>query len=781
MLKKKLFPLCMSMALGFSIFAGSVSPGVIATDVQDLHSTSGAFDMSIADDERLIEMLKDNGTIPEGASSSEAQKALSSYLSKRSQAAKDQAGELDEFEKKRNATLKNKASKNGLLNGKGNKLGQQVHVDPVELETWDGEQRKDNVLILLIDFPDFPHNNIQPEETDMYYEDYSVEHFTNMAFGDNGYVGPNGETLISMKQLYEQQSGGSYTIDGQVAGWYTAKNNAAFYGGNNANGNDSNPRELIREALLAASEDPTIDLKEYDQEDRYDLDGDGDLREPDGLVDHLMIVHASVGEEAGGGSLGEDAIWSHRWNLGGVFTMPDTDADAPYWGGLMAAYDYTIQPETGATGVFAHEYAHDLGLPDEYDIQYTGQGEPVSYWSIMSSGSWAGLVPGTEPTGFSPWAKEFLQATMGGNWLTGTTFHIDDIDENGVEVLLDQASSKGTNDDAVRIDLPNKKVTFNEPFSGEFEFFSGKGDELNNSMTTSLDLTSASSASLNFKTWYQIELDWDYASIQVREEGTNEWVSVPGNLTTEYDPNEQNPGFGITGHSDGWVDGVFDLSEFAGKSIDLRFNYWTDVAYIDPGFYVDDISIEVDGEVVLFDDAEGDTSFELDGFDVNDGTNEYKHYYLLEWRNYDGVDEGLSHIRRGDSVMKFEPGLLIWYADESFDANLVGNHPGDGFLGVVDADQHVVNFSDNTPAITRYQVHDATFGLQKDEKMFLELSDGTIKDNQTKVHPMFDDSESYISSQIPDAGRNVPEHGLKIRVIGESDDLSAAKIIIFRD
>ncbi|MCZ8486632.1 immune inhibitor A [Vibrio lentus] len=34
-------------------------------------------------------------------------------------------------------------------------------------------------------------------------------------------------------------------------------------------------------------------------------------------------------------------------------------------------------------------YGHDLG-PDEYDTQYTGKGEPVSYWSIMSSGSWAG-------------------------------------------------------------------------------------------------------------------------------------------------------------------------------------------------------------------------------------------------------------------------------------------------------------------------------------------------------------------------------------------------------
>jgi len=66
-----------------------------------------------------------------------------------------------------------------------------------------------------------------------------------------------------------------------------------------------------------------------------------------------MVVHSSVGEEAGGGSLGGDAIWSHRWNLGGV--APITGSPVPavdYWGeGTMYAYDYTIEPADGAAGV----------------------------------------------------------------------------------------------------------------------------------------------------------------------------------------------------------------------------------------------------------------------------------------------------------------------------------------------------------------------------------------------------------------------------------------------
>lgn len=73
----------------------------------------------------------------------------------------------------------------------------------------------------------------------------------------------------------------------------------------------------------------------------------------------------------------------------------------------MAAYDYTIQPEDGAVGVFAHEFGHDLGLPDEYDTQYTGQGEPVASWSIMSGGSWNGKIAGTTPSSFHLKIKNF--------------------------------------------------------------------------------------------------------------------------------------------------------------------------------------------------------------------------------------------------------------------------------------------------------------------------------------------------------------------------------------
>ena len=46
--------------------------------------------------------------------------------------------------------------------------------------------------------------------------------------------------------------------------------------------------------------------------------------------------------------------------------------------------DYTIQPENGGISVFAHEYGHDLGLPDEYDTSGAPVENGVNWWTIMA-------------------------------------------------------------------------------------------------------------------------------------------------------------------------------------------------------------------------------------------------------------------------------------------------------------------------------------------------------------------------------------------------------------
>ncbi|WP_175990778.1 immune inhibitor A domain-containing protein [Bacillus sp. Marseille-Q1617] len=792
--------MALTAALGIGAFAGSASAGTVVPEnvlskptVKHEHGHGGPFDLGIANDERLIEMLKKEGKISENATQAQAEKALNKFLKAKADGAKKEAGELHDEEAETKAELKKSMKNNSFTSGKGNKLGQAKKNSPgsVEEEAYDGKMRTDKVLVLLVDYPDKPHNSMTPDETDMYYEDedaYSREHYQDMLFGDGGWEGPDGKTYVSMKQYYEQQSGGSYSVEGDVAGWYTASKPAAAYGGNypTEDGSDADARGLVKEALEAAAADPSVNIADYDQWDRYDLDGDGNYLEADGLVDHLMVIHSGVGEEAGGGSLGSDAIWSHRWNLGGIFPIEGTPKpEVDYWGaGSMYAYDYTIEPEDGAVGVMAHEFGHDLGLPDEYDTQYSGAGEAVSYWSIMASGSWAGDIPGSQPTGFSPYAKEMLQASAvvdnegtEGNWLTGSEVNVDDVTTDGMELLLDEANTKGTNNDVVKVNLPQKETVINEPASGEFEYFSGSADELHNTLSTTVDLTNATDAQFNFKAWYDIETDWDYAYVTVNGE------PIASDITTDTNPHGSNLGNGITGSSNGWIDASFDLSAYAGQEVEVAIEYVTDAAVSNPGFFADDLSVVVDGEEVLSDGAEGDAKVTLDGFTKSDGIKKSNHYYLLEWRSHNGVDEGLANIRRGASLMTYDSGLVVWYVDNKYSENWTGAHPGDGFLGVVDADQKANYWSDGAVGSTRYQIHDAAFSLNKSEKMFLDYTEQlgiTMKDNHTKRNPLFDDSADYSNKGLVDAGRNVPEYGLKFRVTGESADGTVGKVMIYK-
>lgn len=180
--------------------------------------------------------------------------------------------------------------------------------------TWNGEVTTDHVLAILIDFPDYPVNTVTAELTKNYYDDYSQEHYQNMLFSESGYAGPSGQNLISMNQYYQDQSGGSYKVEGNVAGWYRAKFDAAYYGAPSADGRqkDINARALVLEAINQVAQDPNFDWAYYDQEDRYDYNGNGNYREPDGIIDHVMVFHSSIDEAARGGDLGANAIWSHR-------------------------------------------------------------------------------------------------------------------------------------------------------------------------------------------------------------------------------------------------------------------------------------------------------------------------------------------------------------------------------------------------------------------------------------------------------------------------------------
>jgi immune inhibitor A len=760
---------------------------ISSVSAQTTHSQS-SLDLAIVNDEKLLEALIKRGVVPAGATEAEKQKALKNYLDLKGK--QDTIKEADPLAVKVKAAEAEKQSKfksfnYGLLNGNGNKYGQlKGNPNPVKEGTSPGVVKKGKLLTIMVEFSNFAHNNIKPEETDNYYADYNTKHFEDMIFGSDGVVGPKGEQLVSQKQFYEQQSGGTYTIDGNAYGWLKVPGTAVYYGTDRATGGHDNvtpggSKQLVKDTLIAAKA-AGVPLQDYDLEDPHDLDGDGNFWEPDGLVDHLQIIHSGMGQEAGGGSLGDNSIWSHR---SAVFYDPDGLGK-----GLPGFYDYTMMPEDGASGVFSHEYGHDLGLPDEYDTDYSGTGESVAYWSIMASGSWAGKIPGAEPTGFSPYAKSYFQSTLGGKWTAPTVVEWKDVTTKGTQFLLDQANSPlGQNTQAVRVNLPQKKTPVNTPAAGSYEYWGGQADEIDTNMVTSVDLTGKTAAALTFDAWYDTEEQWDFAFVQVSEDNGATWKSLGNNNTRSDVVAEGYPTIldsmpGFTGNSDGWKGQSFDLSAYAGKKIQLRLRYATDWGSSFTGFFADNIKVTADGTTLVDDGAENATlAFTLNGFEKFDGNKRTNHYYLLEWRNQFGVDGGLAHIKRGNSLMSYDGGLLVWYVDDSFTDNWTGDHPGKGFLGVVDAHNNTsLLWNTGVQASTRYHVADAAFGLNPTSGLNLLYPTQTLTLPSQSAVSLFNDSKDFNNIFMPDAGRDISHYGLKVRVNAQAKDKSVGSIVIYK-
>ena len=110
---------------------------------------------------------------------------------------------------------------------------------------------------------------------------------------------------------------------------------------------------------------------------------------------------------------------------------------------------------------------------------------------------------------------------------------------------------------ALFIVLPEKRrpLELGRPVHGcgSRYFYSGAGDDLNNSMTQT---RLPAARPLTAKVRYEIEQDWDYAYLEASTNGGTTWTNVVTNLSATTDPNGQNFGTGITGTRPGrhWVD-----------------------------------------------------------------------------------------------------------------------------------------------------------------------------------------------------------------------------------
>jgi len=615
------------------------------------------------------------------------------------------------------------------------------------------------VLGVLIDFPDLPFddNRLSASDTPMFYSSYPTSHYRDLMFSTSGFTGPQGQNLMTGYQYYQAVSGNSFFFTGDVKGWVTADNNASFYGGNDVDSNDNDKAvpDLVKEAVTKAVAGMTAsELASYDVEDPFDIDGDGNFDEADGDIDHVMLFHSSVGEEAGGGVLGADAIWSHRFF---VYTGGNPGYTIPGTG--KKVFGYTVQPIDAAAGVVVHEFGHDLGLPDEYDTTNTGDGSPVGSWSVMSGGSWTGDIPGAQPTDFSPYAKSYLQQRYKGRWITEQEILLDNIPKTGLDVQLVEAVNHAQTNQ-ISIPLPTTTIPFKQPYGGGYQYYSGQGHLINNAASFDLDLPSTTPLTLKMKAHWNIEQDYDYAQVMV------DGVVIAGNHTKA--SNTINGARNIiTGSSadiagaegtDNWVDLEYDLSAYAGRvNTQISIIYRTDEAVGDYGLALDNLVIMAAASQVYLDDAETPAIMNLAGFSRIDSERPGDaRRYIIQLRSHNGVDAGLpSH--------SYEPGVLLWLENFSYSDNNSSEHAGVGLIGVVDADQNLIGNN-----ATDIQIRDATFSMFNQSSYFGD-------EHLTSVS-LFDDNLDYSASTKPQAGIILPELGLTMEVVAQSNDSSTATV-----
>jgi M6 family metalloprotease-like protein len=216
-------------------------------------------------------------------------------------------------------------------------------------------------LVILVNFSDTVFTTTAPQTA-----------FNNL-FNQTGY-NTNGSSG-SVHDFYKDNSMGLLSFDFTVIGPVTLPHPMAYYGANDANGNDLRPANMVTDACQAISS--SVDFSQFDN------DGDG-------YVDNVFIVYAAHNEAEGGPA---NSVWPHQW------TLNNAGLGNPTYNGVKID-GYTCTSELTGTvtsktmapiGTFCHEFGHSLGLVDLYDTDYNGTGTEaggLANWDLMSTGNY---------------------------------------------------------------------------------------------------------------------------------------------------------------------------------------------------------------------------------------------------------------------------------------------------------------------------------------------------------------------------------------------------------
>ncbi|MBR4808669.1 MAG: M6 family metalloprotease domain-containing protein [Bacteroidales bacterium] len=208
--------------------------------------------------------------------------------------------------------------------------------------------------------------------------------FSNM-LNQAGYS-VNGATG-SVADFYHDNSNDAYQPIFDVFGPVTLTETQAFYGGTNpSSGSDDKAAEALFQAAVQLDTTTTIDFSQYD------ADGDG-------LIDMVLMYYAGENQAEGGGAY---TIWPHQWDMYSAWYYGhDVDPNYNFDGKKLRKYFCTSEINYAGTmagiGTTCHEFAHSLGLPDVYDINYESNGYSGGTYDYdtMCSGSYnnEGMTP----------------------------------------------------------------------------------------------------------------------------------------------------------------------------------------------------------------------------------------------------------------------------------------------------------------------------------------------------------------------------------------------------